>query len=335
MGIDFTRPNLFRAILYFLLLYLLFRFRDLYPGGVIETAEDPMMPLQHGLAGFFGKHPFWREIAMLGLCLSNAFGITRILSRNLIYLERTFVPALIYPLVALGYSSSAMTPVTLMAAFLVIFAIDSMIKSHKREENFGYFLHASVALGFAPLLYAPSVVFLLLLPIGCSLFRQNWRSIVTAILGYFLPVFFCSYVFWGMGDDFGGTIRQIITVITTRSGEAFFVLRMEAWDYVLAGLFLVLTVLAMAGFSRTRTQLRRRAIRGFAVFGWTLLLTLGMSLLPGGSPDLLPILAVPLAALIPAAFNRKSGWYPNLLYLSMIWIVVAYNLFRILPSFQS
>lgn len=47
---------------------------------------------------------------------------------------------------------------------------------------------------------------------------------------------------------------------------------------------------------------------------------------------MLPILAVPLSAIIPACFNRKSGWWPNLLYLLMLWSVAIYNVLQIFPN---
>ena len=335
MNIDFTRPTLFRAILYFLLLYLFFRGREWLAMEAVPADYFPTMPLQQWLTDFCSGHPVWKEIYLFLLTLLSAFSLTRILSRSMIYLERTFLPAIVFPLVALGYYSSGTTPVTITVAFLLTFAVNNMIKSHKREENFGYFLNAAVALGLAVLLYAPAAVFLLLLPVGFVLFRQNWRSIVTAVFGYFLPLLFCSYILWGMGENFGDTTRRIFSVITTPSFGTFFIFRMEGWDYVLAGIYLLLLLLAVIGFSKGQTQPRRRALRGFSIFFWALVVSLGMTALPGRSLDMLPVLAVPMAALIPAVFNRKSGWLPNLLYLLMIWSVIIYNLRFYIPIFQS
>ena len=334
MSIDFTRPNLFRAIFYFLLLYAFFRCRELFHAEPVAVDATFLMPLGKGLSGFLSGHPVWKEIYLFLLSFFSALSLTRILSRNMIYRERTFLPVVVFPLVAFGYTSSAVTPAALTAAFLLVFAAGNMIKSHKREENISYFLHAAVALGFATLLYAPSVVFFLLLPVGFALFRQNGRSIVAATFGYFLPLFFCSYVLWGMGENFGDTTRRMLSILMTPSSETLFVFRMEAWDFVLSGLFLLLALLARIGFAKGQVRIRRRALRGFFLFFWMLVVSFGMVILPCRSLDMLPVLAVPLAAVIPVVFTRKNGWFSNLLYLLMVWSVIIYNLFRHFPTFH-
>jgi hypothetical protein len=337
MSIDITRPSLFRSILYFGLLYLLFRFREYgsaeaFVVGTAGAAMAGLMPLGQWLAEWFAAHGVWTEMVLFLLSLLNAFYLTRILARNLIYRERTYIPALIYLIVAQGYALSGGTVVGLTVAFLVIMAFDNMIQSHGRAHHAGYFLHAGVALGLAPILYAPAVLFLLLLPLGFVLFRQNRRNVMIALLGYLLPIFFSSYILWGMGDDFGATLRQLFAgLVTPASGGDLpgVIARMGPWDYGLLGLLLLLTVTALVQFSQNRETMRRRALRGNTLLIWMLFLAVGMTALPGRSAVVFPIVAVPLAAIIPACFNRRSGWWPNLLYALMIGSVISYNLFLI------
>lgn len=288
-----------------------------------------MMPLARWMTFSMAKHPVWREIYQFLISVITAFSLTRILSRNMIYLERTFVPALIFPLVSLGYFTSTLTPVTVTAAFLLVFAIGSMINSHKREESPTSFLNAAVALGMMPLLYPPSVVFLFLLGVGFIIFRQNWRNILIALIGYAFPLLICSYVLWGLGDDFSSTLFRIIDLLGTSTHDSLLTL-IQPWDYVLAGIYLILTVLAVSSFFHGQTQLRRRALQGFTLLVWTLITALGMLVFPSRDPDMLPMLAVPLSAILPGCFNRKSGWLPNLLYLLTIWSVLFYNLYHYL-----
>ena len=325
MGIDWTRPGLFRSVFYFLLLGVLFRVRAHTGIDPVDLQPD-ILPLGTWFVRFFTEHPVWNEAVIAVLSLLNAFYITRILSQNLIYLERTYVPALIYGMIALGYAVSQQTPVMLAAASLFIFALDNLIRSYRRENHPGYFLHASVALGLMPLLYAPAVVLGVLLPVGLVLFKQNWRGAVTAVTGYLLPLFFCSYVLWGMGGDFGETARQIGARLTAPAAGGSLFFRMQLWDYALAGLLVLLTVVALVHLFTGRTSMRRRSVRGHTLFIWTLVLVAGMTAFPTRSLDLLPVAAVPLAALIPACFNRRSGWRPNLLYALMLGSVILYNL---------
>ncbi|MDR0954332.1 MAG: hypothetical protein LBM20_02990 [Rikenellaceae bacterium] len=337
MSIDLTRPSLFRSILYFGLLYALFCFREYgaaqaFGVGTADAAMAGLMPLGQWLAEWFAVHTVWNEIVSFLLCLLNAFYLTRILARNLIYRERTYIPALIYLIVARGYALSGGTIIGLAVAFLLILAFDNMIQSHGRAHYSGYFLHAGVALGLAPILYAPAVVFLLLLPLGFMLFRQNGRNVVIALLGYLLPIFFASYILWGMGDDFGATLRQLFASLVTSASEGGLpgvIARMGPWDYGLLGLLLLLTVTALVQFGQNRESMRRRALRGNTLLVWMLILAVGMTALPGRSAVVLPIVAVPLAAIIPACFNRRTGWWPNLLYALMIGSIIGYNIYLI------
>ncbi len=306
MGLDLTRPGLFRSVFYFLLLYALFRWR-----AYAAAAEEVML---------------WREAALFGLSLLNAFYVTRILSQNLIYLERTYVPALIYALAAVGYTTTELTLTTSAVAFLLILALDSMVRSYKKESDPGHFLNASIALGAAPLLYAPAVVFVWLLPVGLILFKQGGRSVATAILGYLLPVFFLSYIRWGMGGDFSDTVRHVFAQLSPSVSGAGIWETMRVWDKVLAGIFLFLAFIGGVEFSRRRSGVRRRAVRGYVLFVWVAVLCAVLVALPGRGLELLPVAAVPLAAIIPACFNRRAGWWPNLLYTVMMMSVVVYNL---------
>jgi hypothetical protein len=328
---DFTRPGLFRAFLYFILLYALFRYREWFAVEPVAWTDAALATPGKWLTGFFLNHPVWKEIILFLTAFSSAFSITRILSRNLIYLERTFISVLVYPLTALGYGSGATTPVVMLAALLLIFAIDQMIKSHKQEGRSGFFLNASVALGAAGVLYPPAVVFFLLLPVGFVLFRQSLRSMVIALLGFVFPIAFYSYIRWGMGFQFGEMVTEIATVLKQPESGTFALDRIAVGDWTLAGVFLLLTVIGVIGFFRRQTQMRRRTLRGFVLFLWTLLFALSMAVFSCRSVEVLPLIAVPLTAVIPAAFNRKTGWIPNLLYLLMLWIVLTYNLLKIFP----
>lgn len=326
MNVDFTRPSLFRSIFYFLPLYIGFRCKALLLTEQILTTDTMMMPVQEWLTGFFVNHHVWREVVLFLLVLITAFSITRILSRNLIYLERTYISLIIYPLLALGYTTSAMTPVILICAFLIVYAVENMIQAHKQEISYGCFLNASVALGITPLLYAPTAVFFFLLPVGFLIFRQNWRSGIASLIGYTIPLFFNAYVLWGMGGDFGAVYQRLSDVLLTSGSETLFIFRMEVWDYVLTAIFIGLTIFSFIHFYNGQTKIRRRAFRGYSTFVWVLICTVGMFALPCRSTDMLPLLAVSLSALLPACFNRKSGWFPNLLYLTMLWSVLIYNI---------
>lgn len=53
-----------------------------------------------------------------------------------------------------------------------------------------------------PLVYAPALPLLLLLPLAVLLFRRTFREVVVATAGLLLPIFTACYVSWGSGAEF-------------------------------------------------------------------------------------------------------------------------------------
>ena len=329
MTVTLTRPNLFRTSLYFVVLYWLFRATG-FAGPDASFAPDTLMPIEGWLMGLLGKYPVWGEILRFATVVLAAFGTARVIIRHSVYRERTYIPALIYLLVALGYYSSVRTPMLALEAFLLVFAVDNMLLSHKRTENFGYFLQAAVALGVMPLLYAPTLVFLPLLVVGFFLFRQNWRSVVTALIGYLFPVFLCCYAWWGMDGEFLEPVYRLWSILITPAATPIEFSAMGPWEYILTLLFFGLTIYSILLFAGRYKTTRSRAKRGFVIFIWAWVCTLGMIALPCRSLDMLPLIAVPMAALIPGGMIRKNGWLPNLLYVGMIAVVLLYQLSQLL-----
>ncbi len=316
-----TRPNLFRASLYFTGLYLLFRLTGTPEYSTVH-APTVMMPPETWICTFLDLHHDWAE----GLCFFfialTAFALVRVVVRHSIYLEQTFLPALVYLLVALGAGFTDRTPLMALVAFLLVYALDQLILSHKREENFGHFLQAGVTLGLMPLLYAPTVVFVLLLPVGFVLFRQNWRSVVTTLIGYLFPMALCCYIGWGMGNTFLEPVFRLAEILSTPVVSPPF----GPWELMLAALFVGLTVWSLMLFTLRHKPTRSRTIRGTSLLVWTWIAAAFMLALPGHSLDMLPIVAVPLAGLIPGGLIRMNGWIPNLLIIILFLAVIGYSL---------
>jgi hypothetical protein len=321
-------PNLFRASLYFTGLYLLFR------GSAPEAAAaipDPaaMMPLQAWAAAAAAGHPLWAEALRFLFVALTAFGLVRVVIRHSIYLEKTFVPALIYLLVAMGGSSSPLSPQTAFTAWLLVFAIDQLILSHKRDERFGHFLQGAVALGAMPLLDAPTVVFAALLPVGFVLFRQRWRGAVASVIGYLFPMALCCYVGWGMRDPFLEPVYRLAGILTTASGAP----PVDPWRIVLAALFVGTAVWSLMLFAFRSSPARSRTKRGTSLLVWTAIAAGAMMALPCRNfEEMLPVAAVPLAALIPGSFIQSGGWAANLLMVVLFVAVIGYHLRAVLAG---
>jgi hypothetical protein len=316
--ISLTRPDLLRTSLYFTGLYLLF---GLTGAPAPPPPQEMMMPQAWAVA-FLAGHPDWNEALRFFFVAMTAFALVRLVVRHSIYLEQTFLPALIYLSTALGCGYTLHTPLMALVALLLVYAVDHLILSHKQQEGFGHFLQAAVALGVMPLLYAPTVVFVLLLPMGLVLFRQSWRSAVTSLIGCLFPLALCCYIGWGMKRPFLEPVHRLAEIVVTPVASPAF----SPGAFAIAALFAGLTVWSLVLFILQYKSARSRTKRGTALLIWTWVASLLMATLPGRSFDMLPIAAVPLAGLIPGAFVRMQGWIPNVLILILFLTVIGYSL---------
>ncbi len=329
MNFDITRQSLFKTILFFLIFYVFFRGREyFYP------AADPgyLLPLPwpgEKLREFLLLRPVLSEGVLFAFTFLNGFYITRIITRNMLLLERTYMPALVYLFFSAGITTGSAAPLLAMVGYLVIFATDSFISSHKKREQFHFFFHASVALGIIPLLFAPGVALLLMLPVCLLLYRRQWRDIVVSVVGYLLPFGIVSYVLWGMGENFSA-LWYDLTGNLRLSLPGHGLTPYPYWDYAFYALVLFVSVLSLRSFAKGYKNMRSRASNGYRTFLW--LLPFMFLMLPAVAQPwmLLPLLAIPLSLVVPTYFNRIGGALPNLVYLLFTGCFILYNLFIVL-----
>ena len=75
--------------------------------------------------------------------------LTRIVSRNMILLERTYMPILLYPAVGCSAYFGPESLPALAASFLTIASFDTMLVSFRRTARFGSLFNATILAGAA------------------------------------------------------------------------------------------------------------------------------------------------------------------------------------------
>ena len=102
-------------------------------------------------------------------------------ARNMILLERTYMPLIIFILVGCGswYDPAALD--IYVVALLMLGSFRQTIKSFRRETAYAYTFNAALLLGLSILIYAPSAIYILLLPISHILFMKRWREWVVTL----------------------------------------------------------------------------------------------------------------------------------------------------------
>ena len=200
MKVDITRQNLASTLLLFAALCLVLWHR--YAAAPIEALPGTAlrMPLGGLLRGWGEALPGpLRNLAALGMLFIGGIWITRLIARNMILLERTYMPAIIFLIVGCGswYDPAALD--LFAATLLMIGSFDRTIGSFRREVVYTHIFNASLLLGIALLTYAPAAVYIPLLPVALVLFRKRWREWIVALAGLVLPTAICSYVWWALG----------------------------------------------------------------------------------------------------------------------------------------
>lgn len=259
------------------------------------------------------------------LLFFSAFHIAQIVTRNMVLVVRTYLPALFFVVVGCGIYLPDKSLSAILAAFLMIRASGHMIAGFQRKPTYDRFFRAGITLGFIPLLYAPAIIALPMLIGGLAFFRRGWRETLIAIVAFALPTALYSYLAWMSGLPADLPFWQVAGAIANPSGFCLWT-DADPLRLILIGLIAVLTILSVANFARFAKHSRTRARRVFSYFIWVLLLCAGCFFLPCASPADWIVIAVPMAVVTPYYFVRHAGIVAAAIYLLLLAGVTALNI---------
>lgn len=343
MSLDLTRQSLLKTLFYFVLLAVIFwgaEFVHPERSGLVAAAHaSPLfappagMPLGRAIDYWIGYVPGVGILLSSILVFVNSFFVTRIVIRNVIFLERTYMPAIIYLLVSSGYYNSYMSFRPLLVAFLLLVAVEIIFRSYNYKGlATGQYLTVGFILGVAGTIYAPALLQVALLPVGFAIFRLfDIREWVAALGGWLLPLFFSAYLVWLGGGEFLSVFHScreaLMTPLVLPSVKLF-----SSFEWTFIGCMAVLFVLSIITFLGRSRSYKLKPFKVYMFFIWMFVVgVLILTLVPCRSLYQLPILAIPLAVIIPTYFNsRKPNFISNFLYLLMMGCAVVIHL---LPFF--
>ena len=196
MGYDVTRQGLGWTLFFFALLLLLFWKHSLAEPVPFDPLSAGDMPLGTVLAGVARRLPVFSGILSAVLAFAGGVVLTRIVSRNMILLERTYMPILLYPAVGCSAYFGPESLPALAASFLTIASFDTILVSFRRTARFGSLFNATILAGAALLVWSHTIVYVLLLPFALVVFKRSGREWIVAWVGMLLPLAICSYIEW-------------------------------------------------------------------------------------------------------------------------------------------
>ena len=323
------RLSLGWTLLLFFLLLLLFWTNAGVVGSVPATGFFMDMPVGVLLERFAAGNPVTGAVLDSLLMLINSGLLIRIVSRNMILADRSYLSIVVYVAIGagcttLGYSS---LPVFVLS-FLMISSFGLMLSSFRRVVRYGDLFNSTLLAGIALLIWSHAVVYLLLLPVSLIIFKKDGRECIVALTGYVLPMAICSYVYWGMGHPISYVFYQLCEGIVAMFNAEFVPQRwLHPALLLFWGIALTVCVLSVISSMKRAPTLRTRTYKAFVYFLWILICSLLPFCLPGRSLLDCVLISVPMAILIPSYLVRLHGWIPQTVYLLMLVAIVVYNLF--------
>ena len=167
-----------------------------------ETDLAADMPLGRAIDSLF---PTGAAACTVGLvaAILNATLLAGMIVRYSVSAVRTYLPMAVYAMTAYGICFPAGSVSATLVPLLLILGSTQMIAAFKRSYQFEHVFKSAFCIGLLPMLYAPALPLVLIVPVTLVLYRRTLREAVVAAAGLLLPFFICSVVWWGLGDSFG------------------------------------------------------------------------------------------------------------------------------------
>ena len=233
----------------------------------------------------------------------------------------------LYGVIAYGVFVSPNTLVAATVSLCFALAIHLLLISLHRADDKNSVFFAAILLGLMVPLYPPSIVLVGVLPIAILTLALSARQIALMVIGYLLPLFATSYIFWYMGNGFWDAAINIFEVLKRNHTTPI-----EHIPYIAIAMAAVVAVILIWGGIYTMAHPDKmfrlaRVRRSLHLFVWVTLLTLTMLFIPACDITLLAIIAVPLGTLLAFSLsilpNNPSTiayWLLLLLYIVHLFV---------------
>ena len=240
-----------------------------------------------------------------------------------LYFVRTTITIPVYGIAACGIIWAGDTLAASVASLLFAAAIRSYISSFRDGYGFSQIFFGSLCMGLLPLLYAPAVTLLALVPLAVIIFKRSMREAIVAVAGLIFAPLAVSYIFWAAGGDFTAPVMQSVEALTAVSGYRFFGTA-TAGAAVLACMLLAM-VLGSALISSANIysmNSRARYITFFNLCAFAVALT--TLALPSSTATALGLIAVPTAIVVPVMLVQIRAQAASMIYGVLVLLFVAH-----------
>lgn len=307
----------------------LFFFRASVSPVPLTSAVASDLPLFDLLSRLQNLIPSYIEIGVIVLlALFSSVLFTRIMVRNLIYQERTYLPGVIFVVTAYGTAMGEYSFISAATTFLLIWSCDMMILSFRREMMLGMVFNSALLLGICLLIDSHTLIWIPMFACAMIIFRKSWRDWLACLTGLLIPFTITSYVFWGMGESIDKIALTFFTEVSNSinyAGPFIVVGGRNAFLFIFWGTTILAAVASLIWTVRGSELIRTRPFKTYMFFVWMLLFSIPLLIIPGRSVTDFALIAIPLTAIISAYLGRSSERFAIILYAALLLSVIVYN----------
>ena len=313
--ISVTRQTSALAIILLLTTILLCTIRVYINPFEIEVAESEFMPriwgaLLSGLMFFVAAIVINRTTVKIGL-----FG------------GFSALPVSIFGFFACGIIFSpnmlSAAAAALVLSFGVLFLLRSIQSVGEKEALFT----GALMLGVLPIIYPPTITFVLILPIVMFIAPLNIRQAIIITTGYLLPILGASYLNWYLGGEISGLVVSIWEQLFSTSGV------MSLENIPILAIALVVTIIPLLLYGIMQGVYNRYSMlvpvrKSIQISIWLLIIGIAtLIFIPGCGITILPTIAVPATIIASFALDKMDSKWANWFYLAIVAFVVIHLVF--------
>lgn len=331
MSLHLSRQGPYATMLFLVLLIIVFWTSSL---GAQPVEIPAYTPFEQWVDAQINDNPIISELLLAILVFFTSILIARLTIRSVIFIERSYMPALIYLVVSTGYYVSPYTLRPMLAALMLTHAVKWILRSYSRKRvASGDYVVAGFWFSMAIIFFLPAIVALPMLFVGLVMFRfWDIREWIAVLAGIVFPFVVSLIIYSLMRVDLLLMFDGVFGKMGYDDGVFNFLASINALHWTFIGVILVLFLLSVANFFVRRKSFSSKPYLSYLYFIWFALVSVIVSVvLPVRTVYILPVIALPLAVLLPSYFNgRQPTFLSNFLYAMFIVTAIAISLLQLI-----
>lgn len=320
MELNLARQPLLVAIFTLLLLIVV---ASLCSGSVFESAVIPSL-LGCYVDNFQATYPTLSRVFSAAALFVTGLLVGRLTVKYGLYAAGSCLAIPLYGIFVCGLDFGKI-PLTVCVASLLLARSAKNYYSGFRTGNYGFdgFFRASFDLGLIPLLYAPALPLMLILPLAIVVFKRAAREFIVAIAGLLLPLLAVCYLTWGFGGSFCAPLETLLHAFLQQNGSSIFA-ALAPMSWILFGILLVGVVCSVVFYVRDRYSASTKSRLIFLFNIGVFLLTISLFFVSGANAGVAAFAAVPMAMLLPITFVRLRPLVSSVVYAGLLLLCLVY-----------